>query len=222
MSQFFASGGQSIATSASASILPMNTQDWFLLRLTGLIYLQSKEFSRVFSNTTIQKHQFFSAQLSLWSNSHPYMTTGKSISLTRWTFVVKVMSLLFNMLSKLVVAFLPRSKCLLISRPQSPPSAVILEPPEIKSLTVSIVSPSICHEVMASLTWWTWVWVNSRSWWWTGRPGHAAVHGVTKSQTQLNNWTELMGPDVMILVFWILSFKPTFSTLLSHFHQEAL
>ena len=115
MSQFFASGGQSIATSASASFLPMNTLDWFLLRLTGLIYLQSKEFSRVFSNTTVQKHQFFSAQLSLWSNSHPYMTTGKSISLTRWTFVGKVMSLLFNMLSRLVITFLPKSKHLLIS-----------------------------------------------------------------------------------------------------------
>ena len=75
------------------------------------------------------------------------MTTGKTIALTRWTFVDKVMSLLFNMLSTLVVTFLPRSKCLLISWPQSP-SEVILEPPKIKSVTVSIVSPSICHEVM--------------------------------------------------------------------------
>ena len=79
--------------------------------------------------------------------SHTYMTTGKTIALTRWTFVGKVMSLLFNMLCRLVTAFLPRSKCLLISWLQSP-SAVILEPPKIKSLTVSIVSPSICHEVM--------------------------------------------------------------------------
>ena len=78
--------------------------------------------------------------------SHPYITTGKTIALTRWTFVGKVMSLHFNMLSRLVIAFLPRSKRLLISRPQSP-SAVILEPPKIKSLTVSIVFPSICHEV---------------------------------------------------------------------------
>ena len=78
--------------------------------------------------------------------SHPYMTTGKTIALTRWTFVSNVMSL-FNMLSRLVIAFLPRSKRLLISWLQSP-SAVILEPPKIKSLTVSIVSPSICHEVM--------------------------------------------------------------------------
>ena len=98
--------------------------------------------------------------------SHPYMTSGKTIGLTRWSFVGKVMSLLFNMLSRLVITFLPRSKHLLISWLQSP-SAVILEPPEIKSVTVSIVSPSICHEVM--------------------------------------------GPDAMILVFWMLCFKPTFS-----------
>ena len=79
--------------------------------------------------------------------SHPHRTTGKTIALTRWTFVGKVMSLLFNMLSRLVIVFLPRSKHLLISWLQSP-SAVILEPKKIKSLTVSIVSPSICHEVM--------------------------------------------------------------------------
>ena len=85
---------------------------------------------------------FFSVQLS-----HPYMTTGKTYTLTRWTFVGKVMSVLFNRLSRFVIAFLPRSKHLLISRLQSP-SAVILEPPKIKSVTVSIVSPSICHEVM--------------------------------------------------------------------------
>ena len=85
---------------------------------------------------------FFMVQLS-----HPYMTTGKTIALTRWTFVGKVMSLLFNMLSRLVTAFLPRSKRLLISWLQSP-SAVILEPKKIKSVTVSIASPSICHGVM--------------------------------------------------------------------------
>ena len=98
--------------------------------------------------------------------SHPYMITGKTIALTRWTFVGKVMSLLFNMLSGFVIAFLPRSKCLLISWPRSP-SAVILEPQKIKSLSVSIVSPYLCHEVV--------------------------------------------GPDAMILVFWMLSFKPAFS-----------
>ena len=79
--------------------------------------------------------------------SHPYMTTGKTIALTRWTFAGKVMSLLFHMLFRLIISFLPRSKRLLISWLQSP-SVVILEPPEMKSLTVSIVSPSICHEVM--------------------------------------------------------------------------
>ena len=79
--------------------------------------------------------------------SHPYMTTGKTIALTRWTFVNKVISLLFNMLSRLVITFLPRSKHLLISWLQSP-STVILEPPKIKSDTVSTVSPSICHEVV--------------------------------------------------------------------------
>ena len=79
--------------------------------------------------------------------SHPYMTTGKIIALTRWTFVGKVMSLLFNMLSRLVIAFLSRSKHLLISWLQSP-SAVILEPKKVNSVTVSTVSPSICHKVM--------------------------------------------------------------------------
>ena len=79
--------------------------------------------------------------------SHPYVTTGKTIALTRWIFVGKVMSLLFNMLSRLVIAFIPRSKHLLISWLQSP-SAVILEPAKIKSLNVSIVFPSICHEMM--------------------------------------------------------------------------
>ena len=98
--------------------------------------------------------------------SHPYMTTGKTIALSRWTSVSKVMSLLFNMLSRLVIAFLPRSKHLLISWLQSP-FTMILEPKEIKSVIVSIVSLSICHEVM--------------------------------------------GPDVLILVFWMLRFKPAFS-----------
>ena len=102
--------------------------------------------------------------------SHPYMTTGKIIALTRRTFVGKVMSLLLNMLSRLVIAYLPRGKHLLISRLQSP-STVIVEPPEIKSDTVSTVSPSVCHAVT--------------------------------------------GPDAMILVFWMLSCKPTFS--LSYF-----
>ena len=141
----------------------MNTQDWSPSEWTGWISLQSKGLSRVFSNTTLQKHQFFGTQLSSQSNSHPYMTTGKTIALTRRTFVGKVMSLLLNMLSRLVITFIPTCKCLLISWLQSP-SVVILEPRKIKSDTVS---PSIYHEVM--------------------------------------------GPDAMILVFWMLSFKPTFS-----------
>ena len=90
----------------------------------------------------LQRSAFFVVQLS-----HPYMTTGKTIALTRWTFVGKVMSLLFKMLSRLVITFLPRSKRLLISWLQSP-SAMILEREKIKSLTVFIVSPSICREIM--------------------------------------------------------------------------
>ena len=90
MSQLFASGGQSIGASASASVLPMNIQDWFPLWLTGWNSLQSKEFSRVFSNTTVQKHQFFSTQtFFIVRLSHPYMTTGKTIALIRWTVVAK-------------------------------------------------------------------------------------------------------------------------------------
>ena len=90
----------------------------------------------------LRRSAFSTVQLS-----HPYMTTGKTIALTRWTFVGKVMSPLFNMLSRLVVAFLLRRKHLLISWLQSP-TAVILEPKKIKSVTVSIVYPSICHEAM--------------------------------------------------------------------------
>ena len=110
----------------------------------------------------LQHSAFFIVQLS-----HPYMTSGKIIALTRRTFVSKVMSLLFNMLSRLVITFLLRSKCLLISWLQSPP-VVILEPPKIKSVTVSTISAAFCHEVM--------------------------------------------GPEAMIFVFWMLSFKPTFSS----------
>ena len=149
MSQFFASSSQRIGVSVSASVLPMNIQDWFLLGWTSWISLQSKGLSRVFSNTTVQK-QLFGPQVSLYSQlSHLYMTTGKTIALTRWTFVGKIMFLLFNMLSRLVITFLLRSKRLLILWLLSP-STVILEPPKIKSVTVSTVSPSICHEVMGT------------------------------------------------------------------------
>ena len=109
-SQLFTWGSQSIRVSGSASVLPMNIQDWFPLGWTDLISLQSKGLSRVFSNTILQKHQFFGAQLSLVLQlSHPYLTTGNTIALTRQTFVGKVISLLFNMLTRLVTAFLPRS-----------------------------------------------------------------------------------------------------------------
>ena len=150
MSHFFTMSQvvKRIEVSASASVLPVNIiQDWFPLEWTGWISLQSKGLSRVFSNT-VQKHQFFGAQPSSQSQlSHPYMTTGKTVALTRWTFVVKGVSLLFNMLSMLVITFLPRSKHVFISLLQSP-SAVILEPKKIKSDTVSTVSPSISYEVM--------------------------------------------------------------------------
>ena len=109
VSWVFTSGGQSTGASASASVLPVNSQGWFPLGLTGLIFLQSKGLSRIFSNTRIWKHQFFGTQPSFWSNLHPYMTTGKTITLTRWIFVGKGMSQLFNM-SRFVIAFLPRSK----------------------------------------------------------------------------------------------------------------
>ena len=127
MSQLFSKGGQSIGVSASASVLPKNTQDWSPLEWTGWISLQSKGLSRVFSNSSkapiLWPPAFFIVQ-----HSHLYMTTGKTIALTRWTFVGKVISLILTMLSRLVITFLPRSKRLLISWLQSP-SAVILEPP---------------------------------------------------------------------------------------------
>ena len=114
ISQLFTSGGQSIGVSGSTSVLPTNTQDWSHLGWADWISLQSKGLSRVLSNTTVkasilQLSAFFTVQLS-----HPYMTTGKIIALTRRTFVGKVMALFFNMLSRLVITFLPRSKRLLI------------------------------------------------------------------------------------------------------------
>ena len=137
--------------SFSFNISPSNEHpDWSPLGWIGWIYLQSKGLSRVLFNTTsskvsiLRRSAFFIVQLS-----HPYMTTGKTIALTRRTFVDKVMSLPFNMLSRLVITFLPRSKRLLISWQQSQ-SEVILEPPKIKPATVS---PSICHEVIGPMPW---------------------------------------------------------------------
>ena len=157
--------------SFSVSISPSNEHpglisfrmDWLdILEVQGTLKSLLQHHS---SKASVLWHSaFFIVQLS-----HPYMTTGKTTALTRRTFVGKVMSLLLNMLSRLVITFLPRSKHLLISWLQSP-SAVILEPPKIKSDTVSTVSPSISHEVI--------------------------------------------GPDAMIFVFWMLSFKPTFSLIL--------
>ena len=131
----------SISPSNEYSGLISFRMDWFdLLAVQGTLTSLLQHHT---SKASILRHSaFFMVQLS-----HPYMITGKIISLTRWTFVGKVMSLLFNMLSRFVIAFLPRSKCLLISWLQSP-SAVILEPKKIKSVTIFIVSPSICHEVM--------------------------------------------------------------------------
>ena len=131
MSQFFSSGGQSIGVSASTSVLPMNTQDWSpKIDWLDLIAVQGtlKSLLQYHSSkaSILQCSAFLIVQLS-----HPYMTTGKTITLTRWTFVGKAMSLLFNMLSRLVITFLPKSKCLFISWLQSP-CAVILEPPNSK------------------------------------------------------------------------------------------
>ena len=131
----------SISPSNEYSGLISFRMDWLdLLAVQGTLKSLLKHHSSKVS--VLQCSVFLMVQLS-----HPYTTTGKTIALTRWTFVGKLMSLLLNMLSTLVIAFLPRSKCLLISRMQSP-SAMILEPPKIKPLTVSFVSPSICHEVM--------------------------------------------------------------------------
>ena len=130
----------SISPSNEYSGLISFRMDWLnLLAVQGTL---KSLFQYNSSKASILKcSTFFIIQLS-----HPYMTTGKTIALTRWTFVDKVMSMLFNMLSRLVIAFLPKKKRHLISWLQST-SAVILESPKIKSLTVSIVSPSICHEV---------------------------------------------------------------------------
>ena len=136
MSWVFTSGGESIRASVSASVLSMSIQDWFPLGWTGWISLLQSTHKSLLQNhsskaSILQCSAFFMVQFS-----HPYITTGKTIALTVQTFVGHVMSLLFNTLSRFVMAFLPRSKCLLISWLQSL-SAVILEPKKIKSVTVS-------------------------------------------------------------------------------------
>ena len=149
MSQFFTSGFFFQYWGFSFNISPSNEysrlisfrMDWLdLLAVQGTLKSLLQHHSSKAS--VLRCSAFFTVQLS-----HPCMTTGKTVALTRWPFVEKVMFLLFNTLSRLVITFLPRSKFLLISWLQSP-SAVILEPRKIKSLTVSIISPSICHEVM--------------------------------------------------------------------------
>ena len=131
----------SIITSKEIQGLISFRMDWLdLLEVQGTLKILQHHSSKA---SILRCSAFFTVQLS-----HPYMTTGKTIVLTRWTFVGKVMSLLLNMLSRLLITFLPRSKHLLISLLQSP-SALILEPQNIKSDTVYTVSPSICHEVMA-------------------------------------------------------------------------
>ena len=181
MNRLLASGGQSTGASASASFFPMNIQGWFPLELPGVISLQSRGLSRVLQNHSSKASILWHSAFFMVQLSHRYMTTERTIALTIWTFVGKVMSLLFNMLSRFSHGFLPRSKCLLISRLQLP-SAVILEPKKIKSVTSSTSPPSVCHEVM--------------------------------------------GPDAMFFVFWLLSSKPAFSlssfTLIKTFFSSSL
>ena len=138
----YASDGQSIRASPSASVLPMAIQDWFTVGLTGWISLQSKGLSRVFSNTTVQNINSLALGFLYVSTLTSIHDTGKTIALIRWIFVGKVISLLFNKLSRLVIAFLPRSKGLLISWLQSS-SAVILEPPQNKVCHCFHCFPSI-------------------------------------------------------------------------------
>ena len=145
------------ASNEHSGLISLGRTGWISLQSKGLRSFLQHHSSKV---SILWHSAFFIVQLS-----HPYMTTGKTIALTRETFIGTVMSLLSNMLSRLVITFFPRSKSLLISWLKSP-SAVILEPRKIKSAILSTVSPSTCHEVM--------------------------------------------GPDAMILVFWTLTFKPTF------------
>ena len=116
MSQLFTSGGQSIGVSASASVLPINIQDWFPLGVTGVTSLQSKGILKhLLQDYSSKASILWCSAFSIVQFSHPYKTTGKTIALSRWTFVGNIMSLLFKMLSRLVIVFLPRSKHPLIS-----------------------------------------------------------------------------------------------------------
>ena len=184
------SGIQSIGTSALASVLPMNSQDWFHLGLTHLISLQSKGLSRSLLQHNLKASILLHSAFFMIQLSHPYMTTGKAIALTLWTFVrhdwsdlaaaavvSKVMSLLFNILSSFVITFFPKSKCLLISWLPSP-STVILEPQEKKIYHCFHFFPIYLP------------------------------------------WSDRM--DTIILVFLMLSFKPTFHSPLSPSSRDCL
>ena len=140
MSQLFPSGGQSIGVSTSASVIPISIQDRFPLGWTGWISLQSKRLSSLLQHHSSKASVLHCSALFIVQLSHPYMTTGKIIALTRWTIVSQVMSPLFNMLSRLAITFIPGSKCLLISWLQSP-SAVSLELKKIRSATVYTLPP---------------------------------------------------------------------------------
>ena len=143
-------------------VLPVNIQGWFPLGLTGLISLLSKGLSRVFSSTTIRSHQFSAQSFFIVQLLQPYMTTGKAMTI--WIFVGKMISLLFNMLSRFVIVFVPRSKHLLISWLQSL-FAVILEPKKINSVTAS----TFPH--LFAMKWWDWM-----PWSWPSPALHPAAY----------------------------------------------
>ena len=149
MSCLFPSGGQSIGASSSASVLPMNNQDWFPIRLTDLVSLQSKGLSRVLHHHSSKASILWCSPFIMVQFSHQYMTTGKTIAMTIQIFFQKVMSLLLNTLPSFVITSLPMSNSLLILWLQAL-SAILLEPKKRKSVTVSNFSPSICHEVIGS------------------------------------------------------------------------
>ena len=149
VSQFFTSLGQSIGVSASASVLPMNIQGWFPLGWTGWISLPSKGLSRVFSSTTVKKHQFFGTLPSLLSRSyiHTWLLERPYIALTKPAFVSKVISLLFNTLSRFVIAFQPRRNRLLVSWLQSPYTVIL----ELEEETCPLPPP---FPLLLGIKWW--------------------------------------------------------------------
>ena len=149
---FFASGGQSIRASASPTVLPRNIQDWFPWGSNGLISLQSKGLLRVFSSTTVWKHQFFRVQTSLWSNSHIHTWLLEKAVLTKWTILSKVMPLPYNTLSRFVIAYFLRSKCLNFMATVTICSDFGAQENK-KSTIISTVYPSIRHEVMRPMSW---------------------------------------------------------------------